>query len=240
MSTTLFISDIHLDASAPETAQAFKDTFSGPGRQADAVYILGDLFDAWIGDDDLTPFNRDIIKTLHDFTSTTHIPTYFIHGNRDFLIGKRFSKMTGVQILHELTVIDLYGTPTLLLHGDTLCINDVAYQKFRKKSRGPLFKLLNIVTPLWVRRKIANKLRQKSKEHFNSLTDKTISDVCLEEVDRVMQHYNVTQMIHGHTHRPCIHDNGRIVLGAWHHTASILYARDSAAPQLTTTKLTRT
>ena len=130
MTYTLFISDIHLDSREISITQAFKDTLNGPARKADALYILGDLFEVWIGDDDLNPFHRDIIDALHEFTSSTHIPTYFMCGNRDFLIGKRFAKMTGVTILPDPTVVDLYGCKTILLHGDTLCVHDYKYQKF--------------------------------------------------------------------------------------------------------------
>lgn len=230
MSYTLFISDLHLDPRWPEITAAFKATLAGPARQADALYILGDLFEVWIGDDDLNSFNCDIIQTIHNFTTETGIPSYFMRGNRDFLIGKRFAKMTGLTLLTDPTVVDLYGQPTILLHGDTLCVHDHKYQSFRRKTHHPLFKPLAYALPLSLRRKAAQKMRAKSADHFH-VTDDNLMDACKEEVQRVMQKYHVTQMIHGHTHRPKIHANNRLVLGAWHEAAYLLYISPDQAPK---------
>ncbi len=222
MAYTLFLSDVHLDPREPRITEDFKATLKGPAQHADAVYILGDLFEVWLGDDDLNPFNCDIIETLHHFTSTTSIPTYFIHGNRDFLIGKRFARNTGVTLLPDPTVIDLYGERTLLVHGDTLCVHDYKYQQFRKKTHHPLFKPLAYAIPLSLRRRAANKMRSKSFEHYH-VTENALMDACPQEVERMMQYYGAKRMIHGHTHRPKIHANRRIVLGSWHHQLSLLY-----------------
>lgn len=219
---TLFISDLHLDPSAPEITRAFERTLHGPAREADALYILGDLFEVWVGDDDLNSFNRHVIELLQQFTSTSHVPTYFIHGNRDFLIGKRFAKLTGITILPESVAIDLYGKKTVLLHGDTLCTDDNKYQQFRKKTHHPLFKPCAYAIPLALRRKIAQKMRAKSMAHFQ-LTNKNLMDVSPEAVEKVMQSTQADFMIHGHTHRPKIHDHRRAVLGPWHKKAYLLY-----------------
>ena len=231
MSYTLFISDIHLDARWPEITQAFKATLAGPARGADALYILGDLFEVWIGDDDLNPFHREILDALYEFTSSTNIPSYFMRGNRDFLVGKRFSKMTGLTLLPDPTIIDLYGTKTILLHGDTLCVHDYKYQNFRRKTHHPLFKPIAYAIPLWLRRKAANKMRAKSMDHFH-VTDDALMDACPKEVERVMQHYDAELIIHGHTHRPKIHGTKRIVLGPWHEAAYLLYIERAKPPRL--------
>ncbi len=219
---TLFISDLHLDPNTPEITKAFEQILNGPARKAEALYILGDLFEVWIGDDDLNDFNRHIIELLRQFTSNSNVPTYFIRGNRDFLIGKRFAKMTGITLLPDPTIIDLYGKKTILLHGDTLCTRDYTYQQFRNKTHHPLFKPLAYAIPLTLRRKIAKKMRSKSMDHFH-VTDENLMDVCPDEVEKVMQTSQVDLMIHGHTHRPKIHDNQRIVLGPWHNAAYLLY-----------------
>lgn len=232
MSYTLFVSDIHLDLNQAAITEAFKKMLSGPACRADALYILGDLFEVWVGDDDLNPFHLDIINTLRQFTDTTNIPTYFMSGNRDFLIGKRFANMTGVNILPDPTVIDLYGCKTILLHGDTLCIHDHKYQRFRKITHHPLFKPLAYAIPLSLRQKAAAKMRAKSAEHYHA-TDDNLMDACPEEVQRVMAEHHAQRMIHGHTHKPKIHDNGRIVLGSWHKKASLLYVYPDKPPELT-------
>lgn len=233
MAYTLFISDLHLDPSEPTITDAFKKVLSGPARQAEALYVLGDFFESWIGDDDRSLFNRDIIHSLRHFTETTKVPIYFMRGNRDFLIGQRFGKETGVILIQDPTVITLYGKRILLLHGDLLCTLDAAYQAFRKKRSRPIFKIITHATPLFIRRKIATLMREKSKQHQNKI-DQLIMDVCPHEVDTFFKQYKADIMIHGHTHRPAIHSNHRIVLGAWHERASMLYFHDNKAPELYT------
>ncbi len=237
MSYTLFISDIHLSPDEPHIAALFKKTLAGPALQAEALYILGDLFEVWIGDNDHSIFHQDIIDTLQHFTQTSKIPTYFMHGNRDFLIGKRFLKNTGMQLLQDPTVIDLYGKRVALLHGDTLCVLDKTYQRFRKKTHHPLFKLVAYALPLCVKRKAAEKMRQKSKQHQSHVADAWM-DVCPNEVKKVLHDTQADLMIHGHTHRPAIHTaENRVVLGSWHQEASILYCFDDGRMELITKAL---
>lgn len=225
---TLFISDLHLEENHPKTTQQFLALLNRCDATVDALYILGDLFEAWIGDDDDTPFHRQIISALKA-TTQKGLPIYFMHGNRDFLIGKRFLKATGCKLLAEEEKIMLYGTPVLLMHGDTLCTQDIAYLKWRKKSRNPILNtLLFSIWPLAFRRQFANKMRQKSAQH-TQYAAKEIMDVSQEEVARVMQKHHVNFLIHGHTHRPGFHPFSlqnasaiRIVLGAWHHKGNML------------------
>lgn len=226
---TLFISDLHLNVNQPHITEQFVMLLlQCKTSSVDALYILGDLFEAWIGDDDDTSFHRMIIKALKEVTSAG-IPIYFLRGNRDFLIGRRFLKKTGCQLLADETKINLYGQPVLLLHGDTLCTRDIAYMKWRKKARNPiLHTLFFLMLPLSMRRKKADNMRQQSAEYTKTAM-KEIMDVTQEEVERVMQKHEVHYLIHGHTHRPNIHKfliNNipceRIVLGAWHDDADVL------------------
>jgi UDP-2,3-diacylglucosamine hydrolase len=224
---TLFISDLHLEENRPEMAELFINFLINEAIQADALYILGDFFEAWIGDDDLTPFHQKIIAALRSVTQKG-LPVYMMHGNRDFLLGKRFMRATGCQLLPDEKVINLYGTPTLLLHGDTLCTQDVKYLKFRKKSRTWLYKKLASLKSLESRRAIAAKMRASSKEHMRNLAD-YMMDVTQEEVEHVMQRRQVQHLIHGHTHREGVHHftinnqpATRTVLGAWHEHGYVL------------------
>lgn len=229
MSCTLFISDLHLQADEPQIAEIFLRFLETEARQARELYILGDLFEAWIGDDDLSPFNRKIIQALRQATESG-LPIYFMRGNRDFLIGKRFAKQTGVKLLNDPTVIDLYGVPTLLMHGDSLCTLDEKHQKWRQATLNPTYqKLALLLLPLAVRRKIGRWLRKKSGMHQKNLAE-SITDVNPETVIQVMQTYQATQLIHGHTHRPAIHSlpaGQRIVLGAWHAAGNALYCNSN-------------
>ncbi|MCP4954254.1 MAG: UDP-2,3-diacylglucosamine diphosphatase [Photobacterium aquimaris] len=225
--TTLFIADLHLSAERPDITACFLRFMAQETHHIDALYVLGDLFEMWIGDDEDSPFLRQIkqaFKTLTDVGT----PCYFIHGNRDFLIGKRFSRETGITLLPEHTVVDLYGTPTLILHGDTLCIEDQAYQRYRKKVHNPVIQWLFARLPLSYRIKVGDKFRQNSGKN-NQTKSQSIMDVTQTEVIRIMRDANVTQMIHGHTHRPKIHNfeiDGipaqRIVLGDWYDNGSVL------------------
>ncbi|TAK78706.1 MAG: UDP-2,3-diacylglucosamine diphosphatase [Gammaproteobacteria bacterium] len=225
---TLFISDLHLEENYPDTTQRFLALLKNCDASIDAIYILGDLFEAWIGDDDDTPFHRDIIHALRAVTQTG-LPIYFMRGNRDFLIGKKFLQATGCKMLPDEEKINLYGTAVLLMHGDTLCTRDIAYLKWRKKSRHPILNtLLFSMWPLAFRRWFANKMRVKSMLHTQSAA-KEIMDVTQEEVERVMQKHRVYYLIHGHTHRLGTHEftlnqtqATRMVLGAWHQQGSVL------------------
>lgn len=218
--TTLFISDLHLEPGRPATAQAFLRFISERTQEIDALYILGDLFEAWIGDD----FDNEFITALKNAlgaVSIRGVPLYFIHGNRDFLVSELFAKQTGCRILNDPTVIDLYGTPTLLMHGDTLCTEDTPYLEFRAMVRNPQWQQELLAKSIPERLAIAQNLREVSKEKTGEKTAE-IMDVTPDEVQRVMAEHGVQRLIHGHTHRPKIHRltvNGdpaeRIVLGDW-------------------------
>ncbi|WP_163921465.1 UDP-2,3-diacylglucosamine diphosphatase [Photobacterium sp. Alg240-V54] len=225
--TTLFIADLHLSAERPDITACFLRFMAQETHHIDALYVLGDLFEMWIGDDEDSPFLRQIKQAFKTLTDTG-TPCYFIHGNRDFLIGKRFSRETGITLLPEHSVVDLYGTPTLILHGDTLCIEDQAYQRYRKKVHNPVIQWLFARLPLSYRIKVGDKFRQNSGKN-NQTKSQSIMDVTQAEVIRIMREANVTQMIHGHTHRPNIHNfdiDGipaqRIVLGDWYDHGSVL------------------
>ncbi len=219
--TTYFISDLHLDESRPQITEIFFNFLRTTIPNADALYILGDLFEVWIGDDEKTPLQLSVAKALSDLAEY-HVPVYFIHGNRDFLIGKKFAKLAKIKLLKDPTCINLYGQPTLLMHGDTLCTKDVAYLKFRKKVRNPILQKLFLLTSLKRRKKIAQKYRQGS-EHHKTTKDLSIMDVTQDAVCQTMQHFKVQRLIHGHTHRPDLHTfqlnqhkAERIVLASWH------------------------
>lgn len=226
---TWFISDLHLSPARPDIAHLFFDFLRDTARSADALYILGDLFDAWIGDDDTSAFAAQVQDELRRFTDHG-IPTYFVAGNRDFLIGRRFAEHTGVKLLTDPYVINLYDTPTLILHGDLLCTDDESYQRFRRWIRKPWLTKLLLTLPLKVRMRIANKLRAGSKtQQPLSEEQLAIMDANTQTVNAYFKRYHVKQMIHGHTHRPAVHQhklNGasatRIVLGDWYTQGSML------------------
>lgn len=224
---TLFIADLHLQTEEPAITAGFLRFLHGEARQADALYILGDLFEAWIGDDDPNPLHREMavaIKSLVD----SGVPCFFIHGNRDFLIGKRFARESGMQLLPEEQVLTLYGRRVLIMHGDTLCTDDPGYLAFRAKVHTPWIQKLFLALPLFIRRRIAQKMRSDSKA-ANSSKSMEIMDVNSQAVVAVMEKHQVQWLIHGHTHRPDIHTlsaNGgqahRVVLGAWHNHGSMV------------------
>lgn len=226
---TWFVSDLHLSPARPDIAHLFFDFLRDTARSADALYILGDLFDAWIGDDDTSAFAAQVQDELRRFTDHG-IPTYFVAGNRDFLIGRRFAERTGVKILTDPYVVNLYDTPTLILHGDLLCTDDVSYQRFRRWIRKPWLTKLLLALPLKSRMRIATKLRAGSKtQQPLSEEQLAIMDANAQTVIDYFKRYNVKQMIHGHTHRPAVHQhklNGasatRIVLGDWYTQGSML------------------
>ncbi|NQZ06777.1 MAG: UDP-2,3-diacylglucosamine diphosphatase [Algicola sp.] len=227
MPHTLFISDLHLSAERPDMTEAFF-TFLRQriNQDTDALYILGDFFEYWIGDDDKTPFHDQVIKALKSVSSK--LPVYFIHGNRDFLIGQKFAKQCGMTLLPEQQVIALYGSPALIMHGDSLCTLDLDYMKFRRKSRSKWWQTMILALPLFVRRRIATNARRKSKMAQQG-KDSEIMDVTPYEVINQMALNGVDLLIHGHTHRPAIHIiedtdplQQRIVLGDWYTQGSYL------------------
>ncbi len=224
---TLFIADLHLQTEEPAITAGFLRFLQGEARHADALYILGDLFEAWIGDDDPNPLHREIASALKALVDSG-VPCFFIHGNRDFLLGKRYARDCGMNLLAEETVLDLYGRRILIMHGDTLCTDDTGYLAFRAKVHTPWIQTLFLALPLFIRSRIAAKMRAGSKA-ANSSKSMTIMDVNPQAVVSVMEKHQVQWLIHGHTHRPHVHDltvNGetahRVVLGAWHSEGSMI------------------
>jgi UDP-2,3-diacylglucosamine hydrolase len=225
---TLFISDLHLEDKRPEITAILVDFLRGPARAAEALYILGDLFEFWIGDDVLSETARQVaaeLKSLRD----TGVPVYFLHGNRDFLLGESYARLAGMELLPELLTIDLYGQPTLLLHGDTLCTDDAEYQAFRLQARNPAFQAMFLNQSVDQRLAMANSARDASKQHTGN-TDMAIMDVNAKAVAQAFEKADTLRMIHGHTHRPAIHQHElndatvaeRIVLSDWYKSGSYL------------------
>ena len=227
--TTLFISDLHLTPSAPEITDCFTRFMREEAIHADALYVLGDLFEFWIGDDDNSDFAKQIKSEFKRLTQAG-IPCFFTQGNRDFLVGKRFAKQTGVTLLGDETVIDLYGTPAIILHGDTLCTDDVQYLAYREKVHQPWLQWVFNRIPFWVKKKIVAKV-QSDISDTKKMKSMEIMDVTQSEVEAVMHKHQVKLMIHGHTHRPNIHHFGeglqRIVLGDWYEQGSVLVCTQS-------------
>nr|WP_233148955.1 UDP-2,3-diacylglucosamine diphosphatase [Shimwellia pseudoproteus] len=231
----MFIADLHLCEEEPAITAGFLRFLAGRAREADALYILGDLFEAWIGDDNLTPLHQTVASAIRQLVDHG-VPCYFIHGNRDFLIGKRFARESGMILLPEVQHLTLYSRDLLIMHGDTLCTDDAGYQAFRKKVHTRWVQWLFLALPLFVRRRIAARMRADSQA-ANSQKSVAIMDVNPQAVVAVMEAYRVQWLIHGHTHRPEIHTleaNGkpawRAVLGAWHHEGSLI----EVTPQNTT------
>lgn len=229
---TLFISDLHLDPSRPKMTRLFLDFLDHQAIHAEALYILGDFFETWIGDDDRSEFNEQIANALRKVTAAG-VPVYIMHGNRDFLLGPEFMRRTGCQWLPDPTVIDLYGQPTLLMHGDTLCIDDHAYLRLRKKVRNRIHQKIYLHLPLSIRKAIARFLRnlsyrQAAKNNFNFI------DANLDEIKCLMMTHQADLLIHGHTHRPSIHyfkikekELRRVVLSDWDTAGNVfVYSQD--------------
>jgi len=202
--STLLISDLHLTEERPEANERFIALLEEKGRAADALYILGDFFEYWIGDDDLAePFNAVIAGLLKDLTRRG-VPVYLMHGNRDFLIGEGFCAETGSTLLQDPTVVDIAGVKTLLMHGDTLCTDDLDYQTWRRKARDPAFQAAFLAKPLDERRRQVHQMREKSKQVVQEKTAE-IMDVNDEAVRAALRSHGVRRLIHGHTHRPGRH-----------------------------------
>lgn len=223
----LFISDLHLSAHAPELQALFMAFIQGPAQSAKQIYILGDLFDIWIGNDLNIAFQTQIQQAFKSL-SERGIELFFLSGNRDFLICHDYLQKAGCQLLPDPCVISLQGIPTLLTHGDLLCTQDVAYQRFRRIARHPLTRWLFIRLPRALRNRMGQKLRQKSQQYQRHQAA-SILDAVPETVEKMLINYQVQQMIHGHVHRPKIHHLSidsqsakRIVLGDWHHEGSFI------------------
>jgi len=236
--TTLFISDLHLDASRPRATQAFLKFLEDDAPSAQALYVLGDLFEVWVGDDDPDPHHREIAAALASLSSKG-TRCYFIHGNRDFLIGQRFLAASKLRLLNDPTLIYVGGESVLISHGDILCTDDLSYQRYRRIVRSPLMLTLVNSLPLWARRRLASKARQKSTASY-AFKRPEILDVNQAAVVTALAEYNVSTLLHGHTHRPAIHEmtlDGlparRIALGDWYEAGSVL-SWDVNGPQLNT------
>jgi UDP-2,3-diacylglucosamine hydrolase len=216
----LFISDLHLSFDKPKITRHFVHFLRTKARDARAVYILGDLFDAWVGDDDFTALNVRIRRELKQLTDSG-VEVYLLRGNRDFLIGERFARGTGVILLDDFAVIELEDERTLLTHGDLLCSDDIPYQAFRAKSRSPEWQQNVLSKPLWLRLLAARWYRLRSFWHKQKKSD-YVMDVNQTTVEKLMRQHQCTRLIHGHTHRPALHEfklNGkpaqRFVLSDW-------------------------
>ncbi len=228
MNYTLFVGDLHLSADRPDITNAFNYFLDQHSSCCDALYILGDLFEVWVGDDLAEPFALTLAKRLKQFSS--HSPIYFIHGNRDFLLGKKYAQLSGMTLLPEVHTMELYGTPTVLLHGDSLCTLDEGYQRFRRFRNLSWAKFIYNHLPKKQRLAIAAKLRSNSQQGNKQKSD-TIMDVEQTAVDALIEQTQTQLMIHGHTHRPAIHqlkchqlkqDYQRIVVGDWYEQGSVL------------------
>ena len=227
MPRTLFISDLHLDNSRPHITRLFLDFLKTRASGSDALYILGDLFEAWVGDDDQSLINQSVCQGLSQ-CSASGTPVFVMHGNRDFLLGKQFAEQGNCTLLPDPSRIDLYGIPTLLMHGDQLCTDDHEYQAFRETVRNPQWQAMFLKRPLEERRAIAVEMRTASQEKTSGKAE-AIMDVNQAAVIRVMTENQVPKLIHGHTHRPAVHEllvSGvpaqRLVLGDWYEQGSIL------------------
>jgi UDP-2,3-diacylglucosamine hydrolase len=225
---TLFISDLHLDAERPAITELFGRFIDGEAASADALYILGDLFEAWVGDDDPSAAGAFVANKLRGLRETG-VPVYFMRGNRDFLLGDDFAARAGITILPDPSVVLLHGTPTLLMHGDTLCSDDVAYQQFRAQTRDPDWQRQFLAQPLATRLAFAQQARAASKAHQSGLKAQgamdAITDVNPATVEATLARFGIATLIHGHTHRPAVHahEGGtRIVLGDWYEQGSVL------------------
>ena len=225
--TTLFISDLHLDASRPHISQLFVDFVHSEATRANALYILGDLFEAWIGDDAADATADQVAAAL----ATLHargVPCFFIHGNRDFLLGDAYARRARMTLLPDPSIVEIEGERILLMHGDTLCTDDAPYQAFRAQSRNPAWQRAFLARPVVERQAFAAQARAESLRYTRSIGD-AITDVNAAEVLSELRQHGVRRMIHGHTHRPAIHaidlagdDAERVVLGDWYEQGSVL------------------
>ncbi len=223
----LFVSDLHLSPERPRIAAQFFAFLADTARRAEALYILGDLFEYWAGDDDLgDAFNAGVIEALRGCAAA--FPVSVMHGNRDFLLGERFAAATGARIIPDPTMIDLYGSPTLLAHGDTACTDDHAYQRFRAEVRAPGWIEEFLAMPLAERKARIDALRSESRAEKRLKTD-AIMDVNTGAIEALLREHGYPRLIHGHTHRPARHEHvvdgrrcERWVLGDWYERASYL------------------
>jgi UDP-2,3-diacylglucosamine hydrolase len=229
---TLFISDLHLDPARPDITQQALEFLARETQDTDALYVLGDLFEAWVGDDDPEPEKAHVVAALRKLADGG-LPCYFMHGNRDFLVGERFAAASGCRILPDPTVTEVHGTPVILMHGDTLCTDDHEYQALRRMVRDPDWQRATLARPLAERMAMARQLRETSAAKSAGKAAE-IMDVNQGAVEAVMREHGVYTLLHGHTHRPAIHrfeldgrEAVRIVLGDWYTQGSALSWDDS-------------
>lgn len=228
---TLFVSDLHLSDERADKLDLFRCFMSGPARQAAALYILGDLIEVWAGDDDKTPPHPWLVSILREYTDNGG-RLFVMRGNRDFLMGKRFCDETGAIMLQDPSVIELQGRPALIMHGDLLCTQDKSYQRYRRLVHAPSFQKIFLALPRFLRVGIAHDFSNLTKR-LSRRKAATITDVEQSTVAATMRKHGVTLLIHGHTHRPAVHDfelDGqparRIVIGDWYEQDSVLVSDD--------------
>ena len=236
--TTLFISDLHLEAGRPEIGEQFLAFLAAEAREAEALYILGDLFEAWLGDDDPSSYYAGMKTALRELVDAG-VPVFFMHGNRDFMIGADFAAETGATLLDDPLVVDLYGEDVLLSHGDALCTDDVHYQQVRRMTRDPAWQAMMLEKSIEERIAFAIEARRESEARGESMSDE-IMDVNQDAVANLLRDHGVTTLLHGHTHRPAVHDvdldgkhGTRIVLGDWYEQGSVVRWDDNG-PRLET------
>ena len=225
--TTLFISDLHLDASRPHITQLFVEFLRNEAAQADALYILGDLFEAWIGDDAPDPTGDVVASALAELHSHG-VPCFYIHGNRDFLLGDAYARRARMTLLPDPSVVEIEGERVLLMHGDTLCTDDAPYQAFRAQSHTAEWQRAFLARPVAERQAFAAQARAESQRYTRSV-ESAITDVNAASVAAAFAAHSTSYLIHGHTHRPGQHEFvcageavERIVLGDWYEQASVI------------------
>jgi UDP-2,3-diacylglucosamine hydrolase len=232
----LFISDLHIDASRPAITDQFLGFLAAEAVRADALYILGDLFESWVGDDAADPSQAAAIQGIHALTSQG-VPCFVMHGNRDFLLAEQFGRMSGAQLLPDPLIVTLYGEPVLVMHGDALCTDDRAYQRLRATVREPAWQRQFLALSIASRRALAGAARVGSKAH-TAAVEYAITDVNADSVAAALRGAGTATLLHGHTHRPAIHARQvdgrpctRIVLGDWYDQGSLL-RWDQNGPEL--------
>ncbi len=233
---TLFISDLHIDASRPAIIERFLDFLQGEARETAALYILGDLFESWVGDDAPDEAQSAAIAGLRALTASG-VPCFVMHGNRDFLLSTQFCRASGAQLLPDPLIVTLYGEPVLVMHGDALCTDDRPYQRLRATVRDPDWQREFLALSIDARRTLAGAAREGSRAHTAAMTN-TITDVNADSVAAALRAAGTATLLHGHTHRPAIHSfevdgkaRTRIVLGDWYDHGSVL-RWDERGPEL--------
>ena len=224
---TLFISDLHLEPGRPEIGEQFLAFLAGPAREADALYILGDLFEAWIGDDDPNPYYAQMRTAIREL-SDSGVPVFFMHGNRDFMIGETFAAEAGITLLSDPHPLQLYGEKVLLSHGDAMCTDDVEYQQVRAMTRNPDWQAMMLSKSIEERIAFTAQARAQSLARSETMTEE-IADVSQDAVEQAIRESGADILLHGHTHRPAVHPFHvderpvhRIVLGDWYEQGSMV------------------